>query len=340
MLKIGNSNLDTDVYVIAEIGGNHNGDPEAAFRLVEAAASTGADAVKFQSFIAERLVHPDAVPLPLAGKNFRTQQERFKGLELEKPVYEKIIQQCRDLGIDFLTTPFDLDTLAYFAPNMGAIKIASGDFTYAQLIDASVKTGKPVILSTGMAPLSEIKVTAQRIPKNQRIILHCVSVYPTPAELVDLRAIGALQKELPGTIVGFSDHSIGIEACIGAVALGARVIEKHFTLDRSQKPGDHLLSLEPDQMTSMVTQIRSVTQMLKSGKGLTSVAEQDMRQQMQRGVYYARNLTAGHIMQLEDFMIIRPKSELEPIDVEGLIGRPTLHSTHVNQAVSKEDFND
>lgn len=338
MLKIGDNNLDTDVYIIAEAGGCHTGEPETVYQLVEAAASTGANAVKFQSYVAERLVHPDAVPLPIIGKTYRTQQDWFRRLELERSVYEKIIVLCKKLGIDFLTTPFDPETLDYFAPHMDAIKVASGDLTYSQLIAAAVATGKPVVLSTGLATIEEIKVAAQRIPKSQLILLHCVSVYPTPAELVNLTAITTLQKEFPDTPIGFSDHSIGAEACVAAVALGAKVIEKHFTLDRSQTPGDHVLSLEPDQMRTMVTQIKSVTKMLKSGKGLISPVEQDMRQQMQRGVYYARDLVAGHIMQLKDFMIVRPKSELEPINVESLIGRPTLCSIQANQAVLRQHF--
>ncbi|HER25598.1 MAG TPA: hypothetical protein ENI69_00655 [Rhodospirillales bacterium] len=336
-MKIGDNNLDTDVYIIAEAGGCHTGDPDTVYQLVEAAAATGANAVKFQSYIAERLVHPDAIPLPIIGKTYRTQQDWFRRLELDRSVYEKIIELCKNLGIDFLTTPFDPETLDYFAPHMDAIKVASGDLTYCQLIDAAVATGKPVILSTGLASIEEIKVAAQRIPESQLILLHCVSVYPTPAELVNLTAIKTLQKEFPDTPIGFSDHSIGAEACIAAVALGARVIEKHFTLDSTQRPGDHILSLEPDQMKSMVSQIRAVNKMAGDGNCQAGDAELQMREQMQRGVYYASDLAAGHVLKPEDFMIVRPRSDLQPVDVESLIGKSLQGPVTVAAAVSFKD---
>lgn len=300
---VGNEN-DT-VYVIAEIGGNHNGDPDRAHRLVDEAAQAGANAVKFQTYQPESLVHPDMEAVPIARRFYKTQLERFRSLELAGEVYGRLITQCRDLGMHFLTTPYDMEILERFAPQMAAIKIASGDATYHGLIRAAAATGKPVIVSTGFCNMSEVKAAASFIPPPQRVLLHCVSIYPLPDEEVNLLAIPRLATAFPESVIGFSDHTIGPEACLAAVALGAKVIEKHFTLDRSEELGDHRLSLEPNQLTEMIGAVRRIATMRGTG-AKPSAGETTLKDKFRRGVYAARNLPAGHVIQAEDLLLIRP----------------------------------
>jgi N-acetylneuraminate synthase/N,N'-diacetyllegionaminate synthase len=320
-VKIGRTDTDSRVYVIAEIGGNHNGDAETACRLVEKAARAGADAAKFQTYTAETLVHPSVEPVPLVRKHYATQLERFKSLELDWAAYERIVALCAELGIDFLTTPFDLEILERFAPHMAAVKISSGDLTYGALIRAAAATGKPVLLSTGMATLDEVAAAVDMVPAAQRVVMHCVSVYPLPDEQANLRAIPTLAEALPGAVIGYSDHTIGAEAALAAVAVGARVIEKHFTLDSSQSPGDHVLSLDPAGMAAMVRRIRRIDAMLGDGVKRPARGEEEMRRMMRRGLYAARDLASGTVLSAGDLLCIRPAAALDPSAAEGLAGR-------------------
>jgi sialic acid synthase SpsE len=318
---IANTDTAERVYVIAEIGGNHNGDPEAALRLVEAAATTGADAVKFQTYRAETLVHPSLEAMPLARPRYKRQVDRFKSLELSPKAYERIVARCAELGIDFMTTPFDLDLLAWVAPHLVAVKIASGDITFHPLIRAGADTGKPVILSTGMATLAEIEAAAELVPAAQRAILHCVSLYPLPDDKAGLNAIPALAERFPDTVIGYSDHTIGAEACIAAVALGARILEKHFTLDTDQELGDHRLSLDPEGMAEMVRQVRRVDTMLGRRQKLPAAGEDAMRRMMRRGIYARRALTTGDTLGPDDLLFMRPETELRPPAAMEITGR-------------------
>lgn len=320
-MKIGSHDTKSATYFIAEIGGNHNGSPEEAYRLVEAAAKSGANAVKFQTYKAETLVHPSVEPVPIVKKHYATQLDRFKSLELSWEVYEKIFAMCETLGVDFLTTPFDMEILETFAPRMPAIKIASGDLTYKQLVDAAVATGKPVLLSTGASTLDEIKAVAGTIPAAQRGVLHCVSVYPLPDELANLKAISTLKTALPDAAIGYSDHTIGNEAVIAAATLGAEVIEAHFTMDKAQTPGDHPLSLDPDDLADAIRRIRRVEAMLGTGEKTISDTEQNMRRMIRRGVYAARDIAPGQTITAEDILIVRPTTALSPAEADSLIGK-------------------
>ena len=319
-MRIGKIDTDREVYVIAEIGGNHNGSAQTAYRMVEAAAKAGAHAVKFQTFKAELLVHPSTEPLPLVRKSYKTQLERFKSLELDGAAYERILAMCDELGVDFITSTFDLPTLERFAPLMPAIKIASGDLTYRQLLETAARTGKPVILSTGMSNPDEVTRAASLLPHDRLALLHCVSIYPLPDELANLGAIPAMKKLWPDITIGYSDHARGIEACVAAVALGARVIEKHFTLDKTQVPGDHVHSAEPDELALLMRMIRRIEPMLGAEQKRSPAAEDSMRQWMRRGLYAARALPAGHTVTEDDLLIIRPMATMAPEDAPRVIG--------------------
>jgi N,N'-diacetyllegionaminate synthase len=339
-MKIGNREIggkSGDVYVIAEIGGNHDGDPEQAYRLVEAAARAGVDAVKFQHYRAETLVHSDMEAVPIARKFYKTQFERFKSLELTDEVSERLIKQCADLGIDFLTTSYDLNILERYAPHMPAIKVASGDATYYGMIRAAVATGKPVILSTGFCNMDEIKAAADMIPADRRALLHCVSIYPLPDEKVNLNGIAKLRATFPEGLIGFSDHSIGIEACLGAVALGADVLEKHFTLDTTRELGDHRLSLNPEQLATMVSGVRRLYAMRGDGRKPVS-GEELLRPMLRRGTYAARDLPVGHVLREEDLLFIRPETEIGPDKAESIVGKKLAKPVAAHHAVNSTDL--
>lgn len=339
-MRIGSKDLTparNDVYVIAEIGGNHNGDPDTAHRLVAEAATTGADAVKFQTYRAETLVHPDMEAVPIARRHFKTQFERFRSLEFADEVYGRLIDQCDDLGIDFLTTPYDVELLEKFEPIMPAIKIASGDATYYGLIRAAVSTGKPVIVSTGFCNDDEVQAVARLIPSEQCALLHCVSIYPLPDEQVNLRAMERMAAQFPESVIGYSDHTIGPEACIAATALGARILEKHFTLDTTQVPGDHVLSLEPEPFGQMVAAVRRVAAM--RGDGVKpSLGENLLRRKFRRGVYAAHDLAPGHVIREADLLLIRPLSAIGAERADELVGKRVLLEIAAGRALEMDDF--
>ena len=335
-MRIGNCDLADEVYIIAEIGGNHNGNADAAFRLVDEAAKTGVNAVKFQTYSAERLVHPGLEPLPIVRKNYKTQLERFKSLELSDATYEKIMEQCKDLGVDFMTTPFDLQILEKFSQQMPAIKIASGDLTFQPLIDAAIKKGKPVILSTGMSTEADIDQAIRSLSTDRIMLLLCVSVYPLPDELVNLQSIPYMQQRWPNIPIGYSDHSIGNEACMAAVAMGARLIEKHFTLDCEQRPGDHVLSADPQQMKALVTSVRRISKMRGSWKKAPAEQEDSMRQWMRRGIYAARDIPLGTRLTIDDLLFIRPVACYAPGRWEELLGKKTARTVVALEAVTPD----
>jgi sialic acid synthase SpsE len=322
-MQLGEKNLgsgSSDVYIIAEIGGNHNGCIKSALELVSKAAEAGADAVKFQSYTADTLVHRDMEAVPLARRHFTTQFERFESLQLSDISYEQIIHLCDDLGIDFLTTPYNLQILQKFASFMPAIKIASGDATYPQLISAAVETGKPVITSTGFCNYTEIDKVAELVPPAQCALLHCVSIYPLPDNQANLQAIPVMQQRFSDRIIGYSDHTVGDQACIAAVGLGARIVEKHFTLDAEQSMGDHVLSLEPNEFGRMVQSINRVAQMRGDGTK-PSPGEDQLRKQFRRGVYASRAMLPGDVICSSDLLFIRPCCDVCADEAQNLVGR-------------------
>ena len=337
-MRIGQVDTAVDVYVIAEIGGNHNGDPEVAYRLVEEAARSGANAVKFQTYRAEHLVHPKVEPVPIVRQFYATQLERFRSLELEWPVYERIISLCDSLGIAFMTTPFDRDILQQVVDHMPAIKIASGDLTYHALIEDAAATGKPVILSTGMSLPEEVDRAATLVPAERMALLHCASVYPLPDEQANLSAIATMAQRWPANTIGYSDHTVGVEACVAAVALGARIIEKHFTLDKAQVPGDHRLSADPQDLTAMVGRIRRVQVMRGSGEKKLAEGEENMRRQMRRGLYTSRALSSGHVLTEDDVAVIRPTCHYAPFDLPSLVGRRLAQDVAALEDLRPEHF--
>lgn len=292
-------------YIIAEVGGNHDGKLDQALELIYHAKQTGADAVKFQTYTPETLVHPTATALPQA-KGYTKQIDRFRDLAFEDKDWQAIIDYTNEQGLDFLTTVFSVELLERYAPQMKYIKVASGDLTYTRLLRAIAETGKPVILSTGMATMGEIEDYARLINPNLVTVCHCVSIYPTPDDKANLNVIPLLKERFRS--VGYSDHTKGMTACLVAAGLGVDVIEKHFTLDSTRVHGDHQLSLEPKEFEVMVSHIRRIEHMM----GDTKPAEGEPRKQMRRGAYAKHPIKVGQVITENDIIELRPQCGRKP----------------------------
>lgn len=271
--------------IVAEIGNNHEGDPGVARELVLRAEASGADMVKFQTFRAALFANP-ADP---------ERRRRLEGFELAFDTFAELAELARANGIGFCSTPLDLESARFLAGVADALKVASGDITFAPLLDALGASGKPVILSTGASTLEEVRGALDRLTRagmtGDCAVLHCVSAYPAPADQANLRAVATLRRALPDRIVGYSDHTIGPRAAVLATALGARVIEKHFTLATDYSDfRDHALSADPDSLAELVRQVRAASALLGDGEKRVQPAEEGMRPAIRRAIRAARDL--------------------------------------------------
>lgn len=315
--------------IIAEAGVNHNGEQSMALALVDAAADAGADIVKFQTFSADRLVSKGA---PKAGYQKRTteagesQHEMLRRLELTRETHHSIIARCKTRGIEFLSSAFDLESVDLLAElGVARFKIPSGELTNVPYLRKVAGFGKPLILSTGMASMEEVEAALAVLESagasRERItVLHCTSEYPAPLASVNLRAMGALRDRL-GVAVGYSDHTVGIEIAIAAVALGATVIEKHFTIDRTLPGPDHAASLEPRELGLMVATIRNVETALGSELKRPSEAESANARAVRKSLVAARPIKAGELFTEHNLTAKRPGGGLSPMEWDNVIGR-------------------
>ena len=316
-------------FVIAEVGVNHNGDLDTALAMVDAIADAKADCVKFQTFSADEFVNnPDETYEYISqGKVVRESQlAMFRRLELKRSEFSRLFGHARERGLIPLSTPTDraavdlLDDLG-----AGAFKIGSDDLVYTPFLEYVGSKGKPVIISVGMADADDIDRALEAIGKsgNQQVcILHCVSLYPTPDAQVNLRKIGALMDRYRCPI-GFSDHSDGITAALGAVVLGACVIEKHFTLDRNMVGPDHRFSADPAELAELVAGVHRMEDMLGNGAIIPASGEMEMRPIARRSIVAARDLPEGHLISEQDLAYQRPGTGLMPYDTDKLVGRRT-----------------
>jgi N-acetylneuraminate synthase len=317
--------------IIAEAGVNHNGSVENAKKLIDAAADSGADYVKFQTFITKNIVTKGAEKAVYQIENIGeeagvSQFDMLKALELDRETHEILINYCGQKGIKFLSTSFDLESTDYLAElHLEVFKIPSGEITNEPYLIKIAGLGKPVIMSTGMCTLDEVKAAHQVLldhgmDKKNIIILHCNTEYPTPMEDVNLRAMLTLGKELDAQI-GYSDHTLGIEIPIAAVAMGASVIEKHFTLDRNMKGPDHRASLEPDELKQMIQSIRNIELALGDGVKKPSASEIKNIIPARKSIHLKRNLNAGDKITLADLEMLRPGDGISPFELSKVIDR-------------------
>jgi sialic acid synthase SpsE len=332
MMKLLNSTNET--YVIAEIGNNHNGSKEKAKLLVDVAAKAGVDAVKFQSFrgldIVNPLVRSDAYP-GWNAKNFEFWYQFLDTIALPLADHQEIIDYCAERKLDFITTPVSPEIVTFLETLHGikAYKIASMDLNNLGLLEAVAKTNKPVIMSTGMGEMDEIKSAANYFTNavNRLSILHCVSDYPLDPLNAGLQNIQILQKNFPQTSIGFSDHSLGHELVIAAVALGASIIEKHITLDRKDPAlAEHHFSLESDELALMTKWIRAVDKNLSNEQWARSSGEEKNRTNFRRSFHYKKDLPAGHTISKDDLVFIRPGTGIGHNEVNKIIGRQLVSS--------------
>lgn len=316
--------------IIAEAGVNHNGDMAMACALIDAAADAGADLVKFQTFDADRLVTGSARKADYQTKTTaadESQRDMLKRLELSAAMHEQLIAHSARRGIEFFSTAFDLDSLDYLMGlGMARIKVPSGEITNLPYLRKVGSYGKPVILSTGMATLGDIEAAlavleAAGTPRDRITVLHCSTEYPAPMAEVNLLAMPALARAF-GVRVGYSDHTEGIEVAIAAVALGACVIEKHFTLDRSLPGPDHRASIEPDELARMVSSIRNIELALGDGVKRPSASEEKNRLVARKSLVAARAIAKGELFSEENLAAKRPGTGISPMRLDEWLGRP------------------
>ena len=316
------------VFVIAEAGVNHNGDIAMAMRLCDAALATGADAVKFQTFRAQDLVVPGA---PTAGYQAREtgEQDQFamlRKLELTQAQHEAIKSHCDAIGIEFFSTPFSTDAVDMLVRlGVRRIKLSSGELTHKALVERAAAARLPLLVSTGMATMGEIAealqwINAARGDLDGVTLLHCTSAYPAPDSTLNLNALRSMARDL-GVAIGYSDHSLGIEAPLAAVALGATVIEKHLTLDRKLPGPDHSASLEPEEFGRMVAGIRRVSAMLGDGVKAPTPEERDTARVARRSVAAAVDIPAGAAIIESMLVCRRPATGIAPRDLPSVLGR-------------------
>ena len=318
----------------AASGVNHNGDPRIAHDLVDIAASAGADAVKFQKFEARTLVRRDT-PLAAYQTGATSQFELLSRLELEDSVFLDLASHAAESGIEFLCTPFSIEAARFLVDevNVQAIKVASGDLTYTQMLRYLASTSKPILLSTGMADLVEISRALVDLEGSDVVLLHCTSQYPAPPRDANLTAIKAL-RDLTGDPVGFSDHFVEDVPSLMAVAMGVRVIERHFTFDSSADGPDHKASMDPEKLQSWVEAIRVADAALGSGAKAAQPSEADTRRVARRSLVFARDLKIGHIIAGSDLAALRPADGISPQDVDRVIGRRVLQGSRAGEIVT------
>lgn len=354
------------VFVIAEAGVNHDGALDRAQRLVEVALAAGADAVKFQTYSTERLVSggaPKADYQARATGAAESQTDMLRRLELSREAHRVLARQCATLGIEFMSTPFDEDSLEFLATEIGVrrVKIGSGDLTNAPLLVRAAQSGKPVVLSTGMGTLEEVRQALEVLafgylnpeatpsipafgrsfadPDGQAALrrnitlLHCTTEYPAPFEEVNLRAMQTLQRVF-GLPVGLSDHTRGISVPIAAIACGASVIEKHFTLDRNLPGPDHKASLEPDELRAMVAGIREIEAALGATDKAPTPSELKNLQIARRSLVAARDIRAGEKFSPENIAVKRPGGGVSPRCYWEWLGKTARRSFAKDEMIS------
>jgi N-acetylneuraminate synthase len=328
------------VFVIAEAGVNHNGSLELALRLVEAARASGADAVKFQTFRADLLATRSAHKAPYQERTTTSAESQFEmlqRLELDAAAHRRLIDHCRQIGIQFLSSPFDMQSADLLATlDVPLYKVPSGEITNLPFLQHLAGKGRPLILSTGMSTLGEVEEAVhvlQGAGATQLTLLHCVTEYPAPYAEVNLRAMQTLKAAF-GLPVGYSDHTPGIDIAIAAVALGAEVIEKHFTLDRSLPGPDHAASLEPDELRQMVISIHHVEAALGTGIKAPAPCELPNLPIARKSVVAARSLPAGHQLAVGDLDIKRPGTGIAPKLLPALLGRTLRASVAKDEIIN------
>lgn len=343
-LQIAGQQIDdaSDCWVIAEVGHNHQGDLEKCKRLFDAAKEAGADAVKLQKRDNRSLFTRSLYNKPYENENSfgATYGEHREALEFGLAEYRELQAYCHHIGITFFATAFDIPSADFLAGlEVPVFKIASGDLKNIPLLVHVARFGKPMIISTGAGALEDVQRAYDAImPINKQLsILQCTASYPTPAEEMNLRTISTFRDKFPDVVVGLSDHYNGIAMTVAAYVLGARIIEKHFTLNHTWKGTDHAMSLEPEGMRKMVRDLRRAREALGDGVKRTLPSEQPALMKMGKKLVAARDLPVGHVLSAKDIAVKSPGDGLAPYEIERLIGRKTTRALHEDDNLRIED---
>ncbi len=337
-MKIGDFDLDDHILVVAEIGNNHEGSPDRAQEMVRLAARAGAGAVKFQTFKTAHFV----------SRKDRERYDRLKSFELSQEDFGRLSHAARSEGLLFLSTPFDLESAAFLNPIVDAFKIASGDNNFYPLIQRIAETGKPILMSTGLADSVQLKKsvsmiydTWEKLSIHQSLaLLHCVSAYPVPDDQANLNAVKSLQETMRCT-VGYSDHTLGIQAALIAAALGSRIIEKHFTMDKNFSDfRDHHLSSDFNEMSLLVKSIKTLEAMMGSGTLQPQEAEITAIPSVRRSIAAKYALPAGTRLTTDDIMWIRPGKGIPPGQEDKVVGKILREAIAAGDIFSETQFVD
>jgi len=340
--------MSKSVLIIAEAGVNHNGSLEKAKALIDAAADAQVDLVKFQTFKADKLVSKAAKKADYQLKNIDSaddsQYAMLKTLELSDAYHKELMVYATSKGVNFFSTAFDVEGIDYLASlGFQQFKVPSGEITNYPYLKRLADIGKPVILSTGMASMEEVKealdtLTTGSLSKEDVTVLHCNTEYPTPMSDVNLLAMKTIEQELQVN-VGYSDHTLGIEVPIAAVALGATVIEKHFTLDRTLPGPDHKASLEPIELKAMVSAIRHIESAI-SGDGIKKPSPSEIKNKeiARKSIHLAKSVTAGETLTEESLIALRPGNGISPMEWNYVIGKKVKEDLDAYHQLSHEDL--
>jgi len=329
------------VFIIAEAGVNHNGSVDLAKRLIEVAADSGADAVKFQTFKAEDLVVKNTQKAGYQKQTTNVSESQFdmiKKLELDMEAHKELIAYCQEQDIIFLSTPFDCKSIDLLNDlGLQIFKIASGEITNLPYLRRIGSLGKKVVLSTGMSNLKEIGdalniLISAGTSKDNITVLHANTMYPTPMEDVNLNAMLTIQKEF-GVAVGYSDHTLGIEVDIAAVAMGASCIEKHFTLDKAMDGPDHKTSLEPEELKAMVGAIRNIEKAMGSSEKKPSPSESVNIGVVRKSIVASQNINKGEVLTEKNIAVKRPGSGINPMKWDSVIGSIATKNYNIDDLI-------
>ena len=341
-----NKNLSKKAIIIAEAGVNHNGDISLAKKLIDIAVDAGADVVKFQSFKANRLVSEKARKAEYQINNIIEDETQFKmlnDLELSIEQAKLLNSYCKSKNITFCSTPFDIESLNELRElNMSFIKIPSGEITNYPFLEKISKIRKPIILSSGMSSLDEIKnaikiLTSDNLQKEDITVLHCNTEYPTPMSDVNLNAMNTISSEL-GVKVGYSDHTLGIEIPIAAVALGACVVEKHFTIKRTLEGPDHKASLEPSELKKMIKSIRNIEKAMGDGIKKPSDSEIKNIEIVRKSIHLLNDIKKGEIIKDSNLIMLRPGDGISPMLLNQIIGKKIKKDFFAGHKLNLNDF--
>ncbi len=319
------------ILIIAEAGVNHNGSLDLALKLIDAAAEAGADVVKFQTFSATHLTTASAEKAAYQAENSgaaESQRQMLQRLEMSPEMHLRLMERCRERGIEFLSTPFDFPSIDFLSGlGLGTLKIPSGEITNLPYLRKIGALRKKIILSTGMSDLEEISAALEALekagtPRGDVSILHCTTEYPAPFAEVNLRAMHAIREAFPGIAgTGYSDHTPGIEISLAAAALGATIIEKHFTLDKNLEGPDHKASLEPHELSALVGGVRHIELALGDGVKRPSPSELPNRAVARKSIVAARDIKAGELLGENNLTVKRPGNGISPMRWDEFIGR-------------------